>query len=344
MGIDRDLDQLNLFNSVRDNFIIDRPIRLIELFSGIGSQHKALTVLGIPFESYRTCEWAVPSIKAYNYIHIKDFTDYSKDLTREQLVAYLDGNISTNYNEPCNVQKQNENWLREVYNNCVATHNLMNIMKVKGKDLEIVDTDKYIYLMTYSFPCQDLSLAGNRAGMSVSQAQGGTRSGLLWEVERILDELYANKHNLPQLLLMENVPQVMGTGAIKDFAKWCDKLESLGYSNFYKILNAKNFGIPQNRERCFMISILGEYAYNFPKQIPLKYRLKDFLQKNVDEKYFLDDYKYQMISSWNAQTDPIAESIDVENDDKIMGTLTTHCGKDSAGMKLVKVKKNENQD
>lgn len=97
-------------------------------------------------------------------------------------------------------------WLKNAYNNIVATHNLVNIMEIHGKDLEIVDTDKYEYIMTYSFPCQDLSLAGKRLGMSVSQKDGGTRSGLLWEVERILDEL----KNKPQILLMENVPEVMG--------------------------------------------------------------------------------------------------------------------------------------
>lgn len=150
--------QLDLFNSLREKFVINKPIRLIELFSGIGAQAKSLEALGVKFEHWKTCEWAAPSIKAYNSIHIKDFNDYSKDLTKEQLIQYLQGNISTNYNEPCDVKKKNETWLRDIYNNCIATHNLMNIMKVKGGDLGIVDTDKYCYIMTYSFPCQDLSL------------------------------------------------------------------------------------------------------------------------------------------------------------------------------------------
>ena len=146
--------QLNLFNFNKERKVITKPIRLIELFSGIGAQAKALEILGVPFEHWKTCEWAVNSIKSYNAIHIQDHTDYSKDLTKEQLIAYLDGNISTNYNEPCNVKRQNEQWLRDVYNNCIATRNLMNIMKVKGGDLEIKDTDKYEYILTYSFPCQ----------------------------------------------------------------------------------------------------------------------------------------------------------------------------------------------
>lgn len=147
------VQQLNLFNFDREKKMITKPIRLIELFAGIGSQAKALEVLGVPFEHYKICEWAVPSIKAYNSIHIKDFTDYSKDLSKQELIDYLQGNISTNYNDPCDVSKKNEQWLRDVYNNCIATHNLMNIMKVKGVDLGIRETDKYEYILTYSFPC-----------------------------------------------------------------------------------------------------------------------------------------------------------------------------------------------
>lgn len=151
--------QLNLFNFDKEHKVITKPLRLIELFSGIGAQHKALSVLasaipGFKFESWKTCEWAAPSIRAYNAIHIKDFTDYSKGKTKEELIAYLEGNISTDYNQPCNVAKKSESWLRDIYNNCIATHNLMNIMKVKGSDLEVKETDKYEYLITYSFPCQ----------------------------------------------------------------------------------------------------------------------------------------------------------------------------------------------
>ena len=152
------VQQLDLFNFGKEKYVITKPIRLIELFSGIGAQHKALKVLGVEFESWKTCEWAAPSIRAYNAIHIKDHTDYSFGMSKQELIDYLQGNISTDYNKPCNVAKKSEEWLREVYNSCIATHNLMNIMNVKGGDLEIVDTDKYEYLMTYSFPCQDLSL------------------------------------------------------------------------------------------------------------------------------------------------------------------------------------------
>lgn len=118
----------------------------------------------------------------------------------------------------------------------------------------------------------------------------GTRSGLLWEVERLLDECNGE---LPQVLLMENVPQVIGKGNIEHFNKWRSKLDSMGYSNFVQLLNAKEIGypepIPQNRNRCFMVSILGNYNYTFPKKQNLNLRLKDMLEDKVDEKYFLSD-------------------------------------------------------
>ena len=114
----------------------------------------------------------------------------------------------------------------------------------------------------------------------------GTRSGLLWEVERLLDECGTA---LPQVLLMENVPQVIGKKNIKDFQLWRSKLESLGYSNYVQLMNAKDYGIPQNRNRCFMVSILGDYHYTFPKKKKLELRLKDLLEDKADEKYYLSD-------------------------------------------------------
>jgi len=187
-------------------------------------------------------------------------------------------------------------------------------MQISGSDLGIVDTDKYEYILTYSFPCQDLSLAGKRKGMAKGD---NTRSGLLWEVERLLEECCGfkehrippssrskihsmsdwvddynydiDKTKLPQVLLMENVPQVISRANISDFQKWQYKLEQLGYSNYVQLLNAKDYGIPQNRNRCFMVSILGDFYYGFPRKQKLKLRLKDMLEDEVDEKYYLSE-------------------------------------------------------
>lgn len=283
------MSQLTLFDGSQ-KFTINKPIRLIELFGGYGSQALALKYLGVKFEHWKLCEWAVKSIQAYKDIHFtEDNTDYSKDHSDEFILNRLfKWGISANYNEPMTkeqIKRLGTTKQRQIYNNIKATQNLVNISQVKGEDLQIEDTDQYCYIMTYSFPCQDLSKAGKGAGM---EKNSGTRSGLLWEVERILDECNL-LNQLPQVLLMENVPDVIGSKNIKHFAKWIEKLESLGYHCYWKVLNAKDFGIPQNRERCFMISILGDYYYEFPEPIKLEHRLKDLLEDNVDEKYYLSD-------------------------------------------------------
>ena len=286
------MDQLSLYDIEYEQYKITKPIRLIELFSGYGSQALALKYLGVPFEHWKTCEWAIKSIQAYKDIH---FTDIDIELnpkrTKEDMIEFLyQKGISSNYNEPMSKQqisRLSEEQLKTIIKNIAITHNLVNIQQVKGKDLEIVDTDKYEYIMTYSFPCQDLSLAGKGKGMSDTS----TRSGMLWEVERILTET----ENKPQILLMENVPQVHSQDNLKDFIKWQNKLEELGYKNYWKDLIATDYGIPQTRNRTFMISILGDYNYTFPKPIPLKLKLKDMLEDNVDEKYYLSDDLLQHI-------------------------------------------------
>lgn len=213
-----------------DNY---KPVRLIELFAGIGAQAKALENLGINFEHWRVCEFDEHAVRSYNAVHNTNFVP-------------------------------------------------SDITKISANDLNIVDTSEYTYLLTYSFPCQDLSPAGKGRGM---EKGGGTRSGLLWEVERLLNECT----ELPQVLLMENVPQVHGKKNIADFNKWIEFLETKGYSNYWRDLNAKDYGIPQSRNRCYMVSILGEYSYEFPEPVPLELKLGDMLEQDVDEKYYLSD-------------------------------------------------------
>lgn len=120
-----------------------------------------------------------------------------------------------------------------------------------------------------------------------------TRSGMLWEVERILTECKQK----PQILLMENVPQVHSQDNIEDFNKWQYSLEKMGYSNYWQDLIATDYGIPQTRNRCFMISILGDYNYTFPKPIPLKLKLKDMLEDKVNDKYYLSEKMLKYITS-----------------------------------------------
>ena len=172
-----------------------------------------------------------------------------------------------------------------------------DIRNIHGKDLDITETDKYCYLMTYSFPCQDLSVAGKQKGMSKGSE---TRSGLLWEVERILNEL--PNEQLPEVLLMENVPQVHSKKNKADFDAWLSFLSSKGYSNFWKDLNAKYYGIPQNRDRCFMLSLLGDFDFEFPDAIKLERTMLSCLEPHVPEKFYINTPKAkELIQHYLAQ-------------------------------------------
>lgn len=147
-------------------------------------------------------------------------------------------------------------------------------------DITKIEKLPYCDLLTYSFPCQDISVAGKQAGI-----KEGTRSGLLFEVERLLE----NMQEKPKYLLLENVKNLVGKGHKADFDKWLNKLEEMGYRNYWKVLNAKDYGIPQNRERVFVVSVRNdiEKEYEFPEKEELKLKLKDMLENEVDEKYFL---------------------------------------------------------
>lgn len=320
--------QTTIFEMIYPTFKIDKPIRLIEMFSGYGSQALALKYLGVKFEHWKICEWAVKSIQAYKDIHFtNDNFDYSQPFDIDTLKKYLlNKGISSNYNEPMTMQqidRLNDKQIRNIYNNIVSTNNLVNIQQVKGNDLDIVRQDIYDYILTYSFPCQDLSLAGLGKGMSDTS----TRSGMLWEVERILTEC-KELGSLPQVLLMENVPQVHGADNTEDFNKWQLRLEELGYKNYWQDLIATDYGIPQTRNRCFMVSILGDYSYTFPKSIPLKLKLKDMLEDNVNEKYYLSDKTLEQISNWKSYQNPLDNVMGKES---ISPTITTRIAESQDG-------------
>lgn len=115
----------------------------------------------------------------------------------------------------------------------------------------------------------------------------GTRSGLLWEVERLLNET----ESLPQVLVMENVPQVHSQKNMPDFQNWLDYLESRGYKTYWQDLNAMNYGIPQSRNRCIAVSILGDFQFDFPAPITLTTVMADYLETDVDDKYYVTSDK-----------------------------------------------------
>ncbi len=227
------------------------PLRLIELFAGIGSQTQALTNIGVPHTVVGISEIDKYAIQSYKAMH---------------------GEVT----------------------------NFGDIREIKS----LPDAD----LWTYSFPCQDISVAGKGAGI-----KEGTRSGLLFEVERLLITASENG-NLPKYLLLENVKNLVSKKFKADFDRWLAFLESLGYSNYWQILNAKDYGIPQNRERVFCVSIRGEHKpFKFPEKRELKLRLRDMIDEIVDEKYYLKESTIRSIvnSSFNSRRDSIRKGDDV---------------------------------
>ena len=192
------------------------------------------------------------------------------------------------------------------------TNNLGDICKINPSD--IPDHD----LFTYSFPCQDLSVAGKQAGLGK-----GTRSGLLYECEKIIE---AKK---PKYLLLENVKNLVGKKFKPEFNKWLEYLEGLGYTNYWQILNAKNYGVPQNRERVFVVSILGNHKpYEFADKIPLDKCIADILEDEVDEKYYINKSFHLVDKGHQAELDIKGQDCikRAYSTDKIAPTLTTMQG------------------
>lgn len=154
------------------------------------------------------------------------------------------------------------------------THNYGDMSKIDWSSVPDFD------FLTYSFPCTDISNAGKRKGLAEGS---GTRSSLIWECRKAIES------KRPKYLLMENVKNLVSKSFIPYLKEWLRFLEGQGYSNYTKVLNAKDFGVPQSRERVFMVSILGEVSFHFPKPFTLEKRLKDVLEKDVDESFYLSE-------------------------------------------------------
>lgn len=169
----------------------------------------------------------------------------------------------------------------KAYRSYCAIHgdapNLGDITKVE----HLPDCD----LLTYSFPCQDLSIAGLQRGMSEGT---GTRSSLLWEVGRLLRDA-VERERAPEVLLMENVDAILNGSNIRDFDRWISQLSDMGYTSAYKVLNAADYGVPQSRRRCFMVSMTKGRRFRFPEGCPDGRVLRDVLEEHPDESVYLTE-------------------------------------------------------
>lgn len=248
---------------------------MIETFSGIGAQAKALKNIGSDFEIIGTADWDINAIIAYDLIHngkqdLSGYTDLTKAEILEKLKGHTfstDGKVAADWKTICNLS---EDTLRRLIAAIERTNNYVSVTDMDGALLP-VDTDA----LTYSFPCQDLSVAhawhGATDGIDRSAAN---RSSMLWEIERILKERKASVRQMPKFLLMENVPNIISQSHNKNFEEWKESLEELGYYNKFYVLNAKNFGIPQNRKRAYLISVyVGDEKKN---RLNLTSKLEDF--------------------------------------------------------------------
>lgn len=227
-----------------------RKLRVFEAFAGIGAQHSALERANLNYEIVGISEWFINAILAYDAIHEPNDPKEVKIPSFEKQIEYLKKfTFSKDSVNPIkDITKLTRNEIENLY---VANHHVRNfgsITELHGGQMPTCD------LLVYSFPCQDLSTGGKTLGMHKGS---GTRSGLLWEIQRILMEL--NEINkLPEYLLMENVKAIYADSNKADLDEWLNFLESIGYQNGSKmVLNSIDFGVPQDRNRAFIISHLG---------------------------------------------------------------------------------------
>lgn len=149
-------------------------------------------------------------------------------------------------------------------------------------DIRTIERLNYADLWTYSFPCTDISVAGKQEGINEN-----TRSGLLYQVQRLL-EIAKKDNTLPKYLLLENVKNLVGKKFKQQFLEWLEYLDGLGYNTYWQVLNAKDYGIPQNRERVYGVSIrkdIDDGKFKFPEKVILNKRLADLLEKEVNESF-----------------------------------------------------------
>jgi DNA (cytosine-5)-methyltransferase 1 len=295
-------------------------LTMIELFSGIGAQEKALRQLNIPYEITHTCDCDKDAVLSYaamrtdfesqlNSYNFPSVEDMISDLQNKNVgYDFMKGKHTITTRTPINKLKQ---------------YYLADKLSKNLGDIGKVERLPYADMVTYSFPCTDLSVAGKGEGMQNKcdacghswpidfsnadevlicpncgeKVSSSTRSGLLGQVQRLLAVAYEN-NELPKYLLLENVKNLVGKKFVHQFNAWVKWLDSIGYNTYYQVLNAKHYGIPQNRERVFAVSIrkdIDNGEFKFPDKIPLNIRLKDILEKNVDEKYYLPDERIDKI-------------------------------------------------
>lgn len=279
-------------------------IRLFDSFAGIGALHQSLKELGIPTKLMGISEVDINAIISYAAVHIDNFKnipfDYPSD--NEMRKILIDRNIGYDFKKnKSKIPRLNKKKLKSCFKATMLINNLGDIGRLDYE--KVPDFD----LFNFSFPCTNISVAGKQEGMKKKDGSI-TNSGLyIYGIEVI-------KHKKPKYIMIENVKNLIGKKFIKDFYKIINQIEDLGYNCYYPTkedrkgnkkpicLNAKDFGIPQNRERIFVICVrkdVDTYDFEFPIGKDYGIRLKDILEDVVDEKYYLSDKMIQGFKKHN---------------------------------------------
>ena len=242
---------------------MNQTYNLVEFFSGIGSQARALENLNVKINTLATCEWDIHAFVAYDAIHNSpdlddDISEMEKPELLEILKKYTLSNDGKQPMEYSMLKTYSVESLRYILSAIRKSNNLVDISSLKG-----VNMPKNIDVLTYSFPCQDLSNVGAFHGYNKGIDKGSnSRSSLLWEVGRILQEMKDEHRRMPRFLIMENVPALLSKRHRSNFETWINDLKELGYFSRYFQLNASDFGLPQNRPRLLMLSVfVGKNQY-----------------------------------------------------------------------------------
>lgn len=244
-------------------------IKLFETFAGVGSQRVALNNINAPYKSVGILEINRYGLVAYDAIH-NDMSQAIEKQTDEYMHDILKKvNVGMNFANNKNELPKKGKALKQLYEAHIRSNNYGDITLIDEKELPNMN------LLTYSFPCKDISNAGLSKGLDTGS---GTKSSLLWEVERII------AFHRPKYLLMENVKTLISKKHFPNFQKWCDVLSQLGYNNYYEVMDASNFVVPQHRERVMMVSILKnrDGGFKMPTGVPTKFTLSDFLLSEDD--------------------------------------------------------------
>ena len=238
-------------------------LRVFEAFSGVGAQCMALRNLKNEFKIVATCDIDETATLAYYHTHANTKNSKKKydDKKKQEFI------INRGIGNKSKIMKMSSESLKTLFNAVDVCNNLGDITKIDVKD--IPDHD----LFTYSFPCQDISSVGTQKGLDIGS---GTRSSLLWECKKVIES------KKPKYLLLENVKNLTTGKNRKNFNEWLNYLEKQGYTNYWKIFDAKDYGIPQRRPRVIVVSKYGKCHTNLIKDngLMIKKDINDIIDFN----------------------------------------------------------------